>query len=250
MQSRTFDDEIFSKISHIFFSPETETEALVIRMHGLPGRSPFSETQLLGKCLTDVGIAFFAFDFPGIRKSEGYYTYRNSYNIAKKVLDYFATEHEEIYPKIGIYGESFGGSISVCLTNFSSIVSALFLWSPVLNFNFLSSEIQIPLIIKFMEDSGAIRLPHYDDFAGAFATQLQLNPPENSHGIFNRIPTKIMCSDTDLLFPPDLIKKQLNEQYHKIISEEKGLDHNLSYNNAAIKISNIATDFFIINLLG
>ena len=249
MQSRTFDDEIFSKISHIFFSPETETEALVIRMHGLPGRSPFSETQLLGKFLTDVGIAFFAFDFPGIRKSEGYYTYRNSYNIAKKVLDYFATEHEEIYPKIGIYGESFGGSISVCLTNFSSIVSALFLWSPVLNFNVLSSEIQIPLIIKFMEDSGVVRLPHYDDFFAAFQTQLTLNPPENHHKIFEKIPTLITCSDTDLLFPPSVIRKQLDHKYHSLLEVQSNLDHNLERNNSSTKLAEVAKSFFEKSLL-
>lgn len=251
MQSIVLEDQLFTKndISHIFYTPDGDAEYLVIRMHGLPGRSPQQESRLLGKLLTDVGIAYFTFDFPGIRKSKGYYTYRNSYNLAKSILEYFAQDHGEIYPKIGIYGESFGGSISVSLSNSSSLISALFLWSPVLNFEVLSKELHIPLIIKFMEESGAIRLPHYDDFASAFATQMRLNPPEKSHGIFIKIPSKIFTSDSDLLFPPKLIYKQLESKYHHVIQTCDNLDHNLSKNDAALRLSKLARDFFIENLM-
>ncbi|MHA2252510.1 MAG: alpha/beta hydrolase family protein [Candidatus Kariarchaeaceae archaeon] len=244
MQSRTLDHEVFSNVSHLIFEPDDEADALVIRMHGLPGRSPDKEGPLLGKFLTDKNIAFFAFDFPGIRETKGYYTYRNAYTLAKSVLEYFANEHEEIYPNIGIYGESFGGSISVSLSNSSPSISALFLWSPVLNFKELSKEIELQHIIKFMEDSGAIRLPIYDDFAQAFTTQLELNPPERAHNIFDKIPVKIVTSDSDLLFPPFVLKKQLDVKYHDILDRQDNLDHNLNKFGASLKLSTLAGEFF------
>lgn len=238
-----------NNLSNIFFLPDGTTEALVIRLHGLPGREPTEETETLGKLLTDVGVAFFAFDFPGIRSSEGFYTYRNSFNLAKKIIDYFATEHDEIYPKIGLYAESFGGSIAVCLANASSVVSSLFLWSPVLNFNVLSKEINMNLIGKFMEDSGVIKLPHYDDFGKAFALQMSLNPPELSQEVFGKLPSKILTSTGDFLFSPTLIKKELDPIYYDIIQIEDNLDHNLAQNSSALKVAQIARDFFLESLL-
>ena len=100
-----------------------------------------------------------------------------------------------------------------------------------------------------MEDSGVVRLPHYDDFFAAFQTQLTLNPPENHHKIFEKIPTIIMSSDTDLLFPPSVIRKQLEEKYHELLQVQKNLDHNLEKNDSAMKLANLAKAFFEINLL-
>ncbi|MCE7735995.1 MAG: hypothetical protein GPJ54_14025 [Candidatus Heimdallarchaeota archaeon] len=236
-------------LSNILFLPDGMTEALVIRLHGLPGRKPSEELNTLAKMLTDVGIAFFAFDFPGIRESEGFYTYRNSFNLAKKIIEYFATEYDEIYPKIGLYAESFGGSIAVCLANASSIVSSLFLWSPVLNFDVLSKEINMNLIGKFMEDSGVIKLPQYDDFAKAFAIQMSINPPEYSQEVFEKLPSKILTSKSDILFSPNLIKKELDPKYHHIIQIEENLDHNLAKDDSALRVSEIARDFFLENFL-
>ncbi len=236
-------------LSNIFFEPEEETEALVIRLHGLPGRNPGEETNTMGKMLTDVGISYFAFDFPGIRESEGYYTYRTAFNIAKEILNYFGTEHDDIYPKIGLYAESFGGSIAVSLANASSIVSSLFLWSPVLNFDVLSKEINMNLIGKFMEDSGVIKLPHYDDFGKAFAIQMSVSPPEYSQEVFDKLPSKILTSTSDILFNPSLIKKELDPKYHDLIQIEDNLDHNLIKNDSALKVAQIARDFFLENLL-
>jgi alpha/beta superfamily hydrolase len=221
----------------------------VIRLHGLPGRSPVEETNALAKQLTDIGISYFAFDFPGIRESEGFYTYRNSFNLAKEIINYFATEHDDIYPKIGLYAESFGGSIALCLANASSIVSSLFLWSPVLNFEVLSNEINMNLIVKFMEDSGVIKLPHYDDFGEAFAIQMSINPPENSQKVFDKLPAKILASSSDILFSPTLIKKELDNQYHHLIQIEDNLDHNLMRNESALKVAVYARNFFLNTLL-
>ena len=244
-------DGIFANksLSNILFEPDVESEALVIRLHGLPGINPTEETNNMGKMLTDVGITYFAFDFPGIRKSEGFYSYRSAFNTAKKILSYFGTEHDVIYPKIGLYAESFGGSIAVSLANASSIVSSLFLWSPVLNFDVLSKEINMNLIGKFMEDSGVIKLPHYDDFGKAFAIQMSVSPPEYSQEVFGKLPSKILASNSDFLFSPNLIKKELDPKYHDFIQIEENLDHNLTKNDSALKVAQIARDFFLENLL-
>ena len=238
-----------NSLSNIFFEPDEESEALVIRLHGLPGKTPEEETNTMGKMLTDVGIAYFAFDFPGIRESEGYYTYRTSFNIAKEILNYFGTEHEEIYPKIGLYAESFGGSIAVSLANASSFVSSLFLWSPVVNFKILSETINMKLIGKFMEDSGVIRLPQYYDFEETFRIQMSISPPEESQDVFGNLPSKILSSNTDILFSPRLIEKQLKHQYHHILQIEDNLDHNLVKNQSALRVSKIAQEFFLDSLL-
>ncbi|MHA2170195.1 MAG: alpha/beta hydrolase family protein [Candidatus Kariarchaeaceae archaeon] len=249
MQTSLLNDARFSGVSHIFYLPEINVEALVIRMHGLPGKSPHQEHELMGKLLTDVGVAYFAFDFPGIRESKGYYTYRNAFNLAKTILDYFIYDHEDIYPKIGIYGESFGGSISVSLSYKNSSISSLFLWSPVLHFQILSKQLEMKHIIRFMEDSGVVRLPIYDDIDEAFSTQMNVNPPEASHLVFNRIPVRICASEGDILFPPSVIRKQLASEYHSCIQEVPNLDHNLNRRDAANKLASIAQNFFIETLL-
>ncbi|MHA2031948.1 MAG: hypothetical protein ACW99Q_21460, partial [Candidatus Kariarchaeaceae archaeon] len=174
-----------------------------------------------------------------------FYTYRNSFNLAKEIINYFATEHDEIYPKIGLYAESFGGSIAISIANASSIVSSLFLWSPVLNFNVLSKQINMNLILKFMEDSGVIKLPHYDDFGEAFSMQMSINPPENSQEVFSKLSAKILTSSSDILFSPALIKKQLDDQYHELIQIEDKLDHNLAKSDSALRVAQIARDFFL-----
>ncbi|CCB91523.1 putative uncharacterized protein [Waddlia chondrophila 2032/99] len=125
------------KIFGVLHKPLAQTKApAVLFCHGLAGHRIGKHRMYvaLSECLSRVGIASFRFDFRGSGDSEGEFgemTLEGEVSDAVKALE-FLTIQEKIDPnRIGIFGRSFGGAISIFAAQKFGNVKSIALWSSV-----------------------------------------------------------------------------------------------------------------------
>ncbi len=126
-----------TKIFGVMHKPLVQTKApAVLFCHGLAGHRIGKHRMYvsLSECLSRVGIASFRFDFRGNGDSEGEFgemTLNGEVSDAIKAFEYMSIQ-ESIDPnRIGIFGRSFGGAISILAAQKYGNVKSIALWAPV-----------------------------------------------------------------------------------------------------------------------
>jgi len=106
----------------ILYLPETKNHKtninnsfpLVIRVNGMPGKSPEEDEQRFAHYFVENDIAYFTYDHQGVRTSTGIFSYYDAQANIEKVIDQLV-HYPKINPlKIGLLGESFGGAMALC----------------------------------------------------------------------------------------------------------------------------------------
>ncbi len=128
-----------TKIFGVIHRPIGEEKApAVLFCHGLAGHRIGKHRMYvkLAECLSRIGIASFRFDFRGSGDSEGEFaemTLNGEVSDAVKAFEFLSTQKHLDPDRIGVFGRSFGGAISILSAHrFGSVKSAA-LWSPVFN---------------------------------------------------------------------------------------------------------------------
>lgn len=121
------------KIVGILQKPDTQTSRIAILAHGFTGSKEGPHSGLfpmLSKKLVDNGFAVLRIDFRGTGESDGYFvdmTVKDESSDLVRAIDFV----KEIgYEKIGIIGESMGGTVSV--TAYNEKINCMVLWYPAI----------------------------------------------------------------------------------------------------------------------
>lgn len=126
-----------TKIFGVMHRPIAETKApTVLFCHGLAGHRIGKHRMYvsLSECLSRVGIASFRFDFRGSGDSEGEFgemTLQGEVSDAVKAFEYLTIQDHVDPNRIGIFGRSFGGAISILAAHKFGNVKSVALWAPV-----------------------------------------------------------------------------------------------------------------------
>lgn len=193
-------------IDHNLFLPEEKGNyPLIIHLNGMPGHSPTEQKERLGADIVKEGYAFFAFDYPGVRKSTGTYSYYAAHGIIDKILAKLV-KHEEIDPsKIGLLGESFGGAKSICYTARDERVKALAVRSPVYDTNYVVELPVFDVLAKIWRRNNQMRFPD-DDLRKLFRIQArQFNPKVLIKEI--KVPIFVMAGGKDEILAKEGFEK-------------------------------------------
>lgn len=128
-----------SQLFGVLHRPIGEVKApVVIFFHGLAGHRVGKHRMyvLLSECLSHVGIASLRFDFRGSGDSEEAFSemsINGEVSDALKALE-FVANHPQLDPsRIGCFGRSFGGAITVSAIHRFKTVKSVALWAPVFN---------------------------------------------------------------------------------------------------------------------
>ncbi len=218
----------------ILYLPNENNEyPLVIHLNGMPGFAPEKEKNRLAPILTNEGIAFFSFDYIGVRKSTGTF----SYLLAQETIDAVITElvqQPNIIPnKIGLYAESFGGAMGICTACRDPRIRCLFLRSPVFDTNYVVNLDIFEELAHIWRRNNQMRIPKNGNLRELFKQEsIQYNPMNLVDNL--SIPVFVMGGSKDEILPDDGFK----ELYDKIPAESakgyeiiQGADHNFTNKN-------------------
>ena len=222
---------------------------LVIRVNGMPGKSPEEDEQRFAHYFTDKNIAYFTFDHQGVRESSGIFTYYDAQGNIERVIDQLV-HYPKINPlKIGLFGESFGGAMAFCHALRDNRIRCLAIRSPVFNTKVVPENPLFKFFIKALMKNNKMRFPDVD-FKKAYAEQTkQYNPDELAGKLIK--PFYLIAGNKDALFP----EKGFHQLFNKVKSENKRIDiidganHNFTDKIHFHMMCENLVDFFETNLL-
>lgn len=119
-------------INGVLYLPESQYPVpLVVHLNGMPGLEPEKEGERFAQELNSIGIAYYAFDYTGVRNSTGLFEYYYSQENINTIISYLV-HHPKILPtKIALLGESFGGAMALCHAARDNRIQCLAIRSPV-----------------------------------------------------------------------------------------------------------------------
>lgn len=241
----------------ILFLPETKDHKtntsipfpLVIRVNGMPGKSPEEDEQRFAHYFIENNIAYFTYDHQGVRMSTGIFTYYDAQANIEQVIDQLV-HYPKINPlKIGLLGESFGGAMALCHTVRDNRVKCLAIRSPVFNTEIIPKNPLFKFFIRALTRNKEMRFPEVD-YKEAYAEQTkQYNPIRLANNLTK--PFYLIAGNKDALFP----EKGFHQLFNKIKSKEKkieildGANHNFTDKNQFQMMCEKIIDFFRIHLV-
>lgn len=128
-----------TKIFGVLHRPLGEINAPVVMFcHGLAGHRIGKHRMyvMLAECLSRVGIASFRFDFRGSGDSEGEFadmSLQGEVSDAVKAFEFLSIQKHIDPRRIGVFGRSFGGAISIIAAHQFGGIKSVALWAPVFN---------------------------------------------------------------------------------------------------------------------
>jgi len=222
---------------------------LVIRVNGMPGKSPEEDGQRFAHYFVDNNIAYFTYDHQGVRTSTGIFSYYDAQANIEKVIDQLV-QYPNINPlKIGLLGESFGGAMALCHTVRDKRVKCLAIRSPVFDTEIVPKNPLFKFFIRALTRNKEMRFPDVD-FKEAYAEQTkQFNPKRLAKNLTK--PFYLIAGNKDALFP----EKGFHQLFNKVKSKEKkieildGANHNFTDKNHFKLMCKKINDFFQFHLV-
>ena len=241
----------------ILFLPDTNnnksntnnTFPLVIRVNGMPGKSPEEDGQRFAHYFVNNNIAYFTYDHQGVRTSTGIFSYYDAQANIEKVIDQLV-QYPNINPlKIGLLGESFGGAMALCHTVRDKRVKCLAIRSPVFDTEIVPKNPLFKFFIRALTRNKEMRFPEVD-FKKEYSKQTkQFNPSRLAK--FLTKPFYLIAGNKDALFP----EKGFHQLFNKVKSKEKkieildGANHNFTDKNHFQQMCKRIKDFFQFHLV-
>ncbi|HDZ17111.1 hypothetical protein LCGC14_0606750 [marine sediment metagenome] len=258
VEKRIININIRTEVLHsILYLPETKDSQtngsrsfpLVIRINGMPGKSPEDDEKRFAHYFTDKNIAYFTYDHQGVRESSGVFTYYDAQGNIERVIDQLV-HYPEINPlKIGLFGESFGGAMAFCHALRDNRIRCLAIRSPVFNTEVVPKNPLFKFFIKALTKNNKMRFAVID-FKEAYAEQTkQYNPNELAGKLIK--PFYLIAGNKDVLFP----EKGFHQLFNKVKSEDKkieiidGANHNFTNKEHFNVMCEKLVDFFETRLL-
>ncbi len=236
----------------ILFLPETNIHKtntnslfpLVIRVNGMPGKSPEEDEQRFAHYFVENNIAYFSYDHQGVRTSTGIFTYYDAQANIEQVIDQLV-HFPKINPlKIGLLGESFGGAMVLCHAARDNRVKCIAIRSPVFDTEIIPKNPLFKFFIRALTRNNEMRFPDVD-FKEAYAEQTkQFNPDKLANNL--TIPFYLIAGNKDALFP----EHGFHQLFNKVKSKNKkieildGANHNFTDKNHFRMMCEKIVDFF------
>ncbi|MHA1115377.1 MAG: alpha/beta hydrolase family protein [Candidatus Heimdallarchaeaceae archaeon] len=239
-------------IHGILYLPDEEGQfPLVIRLNGFPGNSPEKEEQRLADIITQNNMAFYAFDYVGVRKSTGTFNYYTSLeNINTVITD--LSHHPRINPaKIALLGESFGGAMAISQGVRDQRIKCIVLRSPVYDTEVIPQIPSFNTLVKIWSRNNQIRFPK-GDISELYYKQTNLYNPKKIANLVN-CPVKLIAGDKDELLEVKGFRelyKCLPRKLRKGIDIIKGADHNFTKQKQFVELKSELSNFLTCCLLG
>ena len=241
----------------ILFLPETKDHKtntsnpfpLVIRVNGMPGRSPEEDEHRFAQYFVENNIAYFTYDHQGVRRSTGIFTYYDAQANIEQVINQLV-HYPKINPlKIGLLGESFGGAMALCHAVRDNRVKCLAIRSPVFDTEIILKNPLFKFFIRALTRKKEMRFPEVD-YKEAYAEQTkQFNPSKLANNLTK--PFYLIAGNKDALFP----EHGFHQLFNKVKSENKKIEiidranHNFTDKNHFQMMCEKIVDFFRIHLV-
>ncbi|MFW9875480.1 MAG: alpha/beta hydrolase family protein [Candidatus Thorarchaeota archaeon] len=201
---------------------------LIIRINGMPGKSPEEDKMRFAHYFVNYNYAYLTYDHQGVRKSTGIFSYYDAQANIERVIDQLV-HHPKIDPlKIGLLGESFGGAMAFCHTVRDKRVKCLAIRSPVFDTEIIPKNPLFKFFLKALTRNKEMRFPK-GDLKKKYAEQTrQYNPDRLANKL--RKPFYLIAGDKDALFP----EYGFQQLFKKVKSEDKrieiisGANHNFT----------------------
>jgi alpha-beta hydrolase superfamily lysophospholipase len=211
--------------------PETELPPVVIGSHGLLSNSNSPKQIALARECNAHGIAYFRFDHRGCGRSEGVFNDVTSFNARRNDLISavnFIQQRKDIGNRIGLFGSSMGGSVSISVADALKIDAWVVYAAPV-----RSSAVASALEIS--EDAERLRpLLNQKRLAWDISDQLK-----HLHHIF------ILHGDSDAIVSPSNAHEIYTKSDHpKKLIIQKGGNHGMSNKKHQIDFLREAVNWF------
>ncbi|MHA1914493.1 MAG: alpha/beta hydrolase family protein [Promethearchaeota archaeon] len=253
MRKKVIKIEIRSETLHsILYLPDikdseiddSESYPLVIRVNGMPGKSPEEDESRYARYFIDNEIAYFAFDHQGVRQSTGIFTYYDAQANIERIIDQLI-HYPEINPlKIGLFGESFGGAMAFCTAVRDYRVRCVAIRSPVFDTEIIPKNPLFKFFTRALTRNKEMRFPE-GDLKIAYAEQTkQYNPDKLADKL--SIPFILIGGNKDVLFP----EHGFHQLFKKVQSKDKkieiieGANHNFTDKNHFQTMCGNVVDFF------
>lgn len=204
---------------------------LVIRINGMPGKSPEEDEQRFARHFTEKGLAYFIYDHQGVRESTGIFSYYDAQSNMEKVIDELVHHPKINSTKIGLLGESFGGAMAFCNAVRDSRIRCLTVRSPVFDTEIIPKNPLFKFFIRALTRNKEMRFPDVD-YKEAYAEQTkQFNPKRLANNLTK--PFYLIAGNKDVLFP----EHGFHQLFNKVSSKDKkieiidGANHNFTDKN-------------------
>jgi len=253
MEKKVMEINVRSETLHsILFLPETKNHKtnnnnsfpLVIRVNGMPGKSPEEDEQRFAHYFVENNIAYFTYDHIGVRTSTGIFSYYDAQANIEKVIDHLVHDPKINPLKIGLLGESFGGAMALCHTVRDNRVKCLAIRAPVFDTEIIPKNPLFKFFIRALTRNKEMRFPDVD-YKEAYSEQTkQFNPKKLAK--FLTKPFYLIAGNKDALFP----EKGFHQLFNKVKSKEKkieildGANHNFTDKNHFNMMCEKISDFF------
>jgi len=253
MEKKVMEINVRSETLHsILFLPETNNHKtnnsrsfpLVIRVNGMPGKSPEEDEQRFAHYFVENDIAYFTYDHVGVRQSTGIFSYYEAQSNIEKVIDLLVQDPKINPLKIGLLGESFGGAMALCHTARDNRVKCCAIRSPVFDTEIVPKNPLFKFFIRALTRNKEMRFPDVD-FKKEYAIQTkQFNPAKLATYLTK--PFYLIAGNKDALFP----EKGFHQLFNKIKSKEKkieildGANHNFTDKNHFQQMCRNLVDFY------
>ncbi|MFX1532010.1 MAG: alpha/beta hydrolase family protein [Promethearchaeota archaeon] len=222
---------------------------LVIRVNGMPGKSPEEDELRFAYHFVNNNIAYFTYDHQGVRDSTGIFTYYDAQANIEQVINQLV-HYPEIDPlRIGLLGESFGGAMAFCHAVRDRRVQCLAIRSPVFDTEIIPKNPLFKFFIKALMRNKEMRFPD-GDIKVKYAEQTrQYNPDRLADKLVK--PFYLIAGNKDALFP----EYGFRQLFDKVKSESKKIDiidganHNFTEKNHFQLMCKNLIDFFNTHLV-
>ena len=226
---------------------------LILKLHGFPGDADkILENELK---LIRSGFAVMAFDFRGHRESEGELSFEGEISDLLSALDFIDSLDKVDKARVGLFGESMGGSVAICACSMDKRPKALCIRAPVFDTEYLFIKrfaSWFKPVINMMRSDPIFRfevkgLEKETIFKQIKEEARKYNPIKEIQKV--EIPIQIIAGTKDELLKISKIKNLFdlaNEPKEFIEIEEA--DHNLTSFIAYEKVGVSILDFFKRNL--
>ncbi|NHI91050.1 MAG: alpha/beta fold hydrolase [Candidatus Lokiarchaeota archaeon] len=222
---------------------------LIIKLHGFPGDADkILENELK---LVREGFAVMAFDFRGHRESDGEFSFEGEIYDVINALNFVDGLKNIDQTRIGLFGESMGGGVAICVSAIDSRPKAVCVRAPVFDTEYLFIKkfaTWFKPVINMMRSDPIFKLEvkgiEKDEiFKNVKDEARKFNPIKEISKL--KIPIAIIAGTKDELMQISKIKNlfELANEPKEFI-EIKEADHNLTNFIAYEKVGEALFDFF------
>ncbi|MHA2364020.1 MAG: alpha/beta hydrolase [Candidatus Hodarchaeales archaeon] len=211
------------KLKIYLWEPKKSTENLFIHFHGLPG-GPLDELTHVPQILGEIGYKTITFNYPGLWDSPGVFSYDDVLSTLKSLYHFV---YEKLNPNtVYLFGESFGGAISVNTIAHDLIpIKKVVLRSPLLDITPLLPF--FPGTISYLRAANILRRNSSELKEDEIK---QLNPinwlDKTSH-----VPFWGVIGANDEILPARVMKKAVEKYSHIDLEIWDNFPHNFFDNN-------------------